>query len=45
MCKVFTIDFHSDTLCCFYIHDFTRMMNKCYSDVIFSGAEVKDNVS
>jgi len=45
MHKVFGIDFHSDTLCCVYIHNFTRMMNNCYSDILFSGAEEKANVS
>lgn len=43
--KVFRIDFHSDTLCCFYIQNFTCMTNNCYSGTLFSGAEVKANVS
>lgn len=43
--KVFRIDFHCDTLWCFYIHDFTCMTNNSYADIPFSGAEVKANIS
>lgn len=43
--QVFRIDFHYDTLCCFYTHNFTRMTNNSSLDMLFSGAELKANVS